>query len=171
MLSRFSYCSPPYKETLRATGPFVCKENFSLNQIVYNLLWHRNDFCNFSERPTPLQTSWREMVLILANDLPRSSKFKVYLDIVKLPESRLKWYTSYNSHKMCLGSYEWLSTWKFFLGQFLFLLFRTNRCSRKLLQIFLVSKRFFILYSPQDDGNPLGFPVFSRPVIALFSYK
>ena len=30
---------------------------------------------------------------------------------------------------------------------------------------------FFVLYSPQDDGNPLCFPVFSRPVIALFSYK
>jgi len=30
------------------------------------------------------------MVLILANDLPRSNKFKVYLDIVKLVESGLK---------------------------------------------------------------------------------
>ena len=46
------------------------------------------------------------MVLILANDLPRSSKFKVYLDIVKLAVSRLKWYASYDPHKMSLGSYE-----------------------------------------------------------------
>lgn len=38
MLSRFFYCSPPYKESLRATGLFVCKENFSLNRIVYNVL-------------------------------------------------------------------------------------------------------------------------------------
>lgn len=42
------------------------------------------------------------MVLIIANDLPRKDKFKVYLDIVKLAESRLKRYTSYNPHKMFL---------------------------------------------------------------------
>jgi len=112
------------------------------------------------------------MVLILANDLPPSSKFKVYLDIVKLVESGLKTVCFRQTLIKC----SWALTnesaienlfWVIFYSHCLGLIGVPANCYK----FPLLSKRFFVLYSPQDGGNPLGFPVFSRPVIALFSYK
>lgn len=165
MLSRFFYCSPHIKKPSVRQVPLCVKRISPWIQLFTiffdNIQWHCNDFCNIPQKTTPLRKSWREMVLILANDLLRRNRLKLYLDIVKLIESGLETVCSCNHHKIFLGSYESIS--KFVLGNFLFTLFRAEQCSRKFLQIFCALKAPFCFIFSTRRRKPAEFSCVFSP--------